>query len=145
MEEEYKKLVRLSGPAREKNDSISVATLSFHLPNSASEMNQLVEHSANAQRGPRVQAPLAATSIENGKRILFRFDRAAFSFKFLPFKVPYPVPFKLLGDEAKVSIPHICPTLEISVFQPKTFYQLAKMFHTGVGLKKSISMIRLHK
>ncbi|KAE9618580.1 putative plastid lipid-associated protein/fibrillin [Lupinus albus] len=43
----------------------------------------------------------AAASIENGKRILFRFDRAAFSFKFLPFKVPYPVPFKLLGDEAK--------------------------------------------
>lgn len=43
----------------------------------------------------------AAASIENGKRILFRFDRAAFTFKFLPFKVPYPVPFKLLGDEAK--------------------------------------------
>ncbi|KAJ9697840.1 hypothetical protein PVL29_007118 [Vitis rotundifolia] len=43
----------------------------------------------------------AAASIKDGKRILFRFDRAAFSFKFLPFKVPYPVPFKLLGDEAK--------------------------------------------
>lgn len=43
----------------------------------------------------------AAATIENGKRILFQFDRAAFSFKFLPFKVPYPVPFKLLGDEAK--------------------------------------------
>ncbi|KAL2323848.1 hypothetical protein Fmac_022906 [Flemingia macrophylla] len=43
----------------------------------------------------------AAATIEDGKRILFRFDRAAFSFKFLPFKVPYPVPFKLLGDEAK--------------------------------------------
>ncbi|KAJ4840396.1 putative plastid-lipid-associated protein 12, chloroplastic [Turnera subulata] len=43
----------------------------------------------------------AAASIENGKRILFRFDRAAFAFKFLPFKVPYPVPFRLLGDEAK--------------------------------------------
>ncbi|KAK9673703.1 hypothetical protein RND81_12G184800 [Saponaria officinalis] len=43
----------------------------------------------------------AAASIKDGKRILFRFDRAAFTFKFLPFKVPYPVPFKLLGDEAK--------------------------------------------
>ncbi|GFP94395.1 probable plastid-lipid-associated protein 12 chloroplastic [Phtheirospermum japonicum] len=43
----------------------------------------------------------AVASIKDGKRILFRFDRAAFSFKFLPFKVPYPVPFKLLGDEAK--------------------------------------------
>ncbi|EPS61607.1 hypothetical protein M569_13187, partial [Genlisea aurea] len=43
----------------------------------------------------------AVASIMDGKRILFRFDRAAFSFKFLPFKVPYPVPFRLLGDEAK--------------------------------------------
>ncbi|GAB4856103.1 Probable plastid-lipid-associated protein 12, chloroplastic [Ancistrocladus abbreviatus] len=43
----------------------------------------------------------AAASVEDGKRILFQFDRAAFSLKFLPFKVPYPVPFRLLGDEAK--------------------------------------------
>ncbi|KAK9820183.1 hypothetical protein WJX72_007235 [[Myrmecia] bisecta] len=34
-------------------------------------------------------------------RIDFQFDRAAFDFKLLPFKVPYPVPFKLLGDETK--------------------------------------------
>ncbi|KAM7523320.1 hypothetical protein LguiA_013222 [Lonicera macranthoides] len=43
----------------------------------------------------------AAASVKDGKRILFRFDKAAFSLKFLPFKVPYPVPFRLLGDEAK--------------------------------------------
>lgn len=43
----------------------------------------------------------AVASVKDGKRILFQFDRAAFSFKFLPFKVPYPVPFRLLGDEAK--------------------------------------------
>ncbi|KAK9123142.1 hypothetical protein Sjap_012744 [Stephania japonica] len=43
----------------------------------------------------------AAASIKDGKRILFRFDKAAFCFGFLPFKVPYPVPFRLLGDEAK--------------------------------------------
>lgn len=43
----------------------------------------------------------AEASIKDGKRILFRFDKAAFSFNFLPFKVPYPVPFRLLGDEAK--------------------------------------------
>ncbi|KAK6937049.1 Plastid lipid-associated protein/fibrillin conserved domain [Dillenia turbinata] len=43
----------------------------------------------------------AKASAKDGKRILFQFDRAAFSFKFLPFKVPYPVPFRLLGDEAK--------------------------------------------
>lgn len=42
----------------------------------------------------------AEATIKDGKRILFRFDRAAFAFKFLPFKVPYPVPFRLLGDEA---------------------------------------------
>ncbi|XP_061348557.1 probable plastid-lipid-associated protein 12, chloroplastic isoform X2 [Gastrolobium bilobum] len=51
---------------------------------------------------PGTASPIqAAASIEDGKRILFRFNRAAFSFKFLPFKIPYPVPFKLLGDEAK--------------------------------------------
>ncbi|CAM6125693.1 unnamed protein product [Calypogeia fissa] len=43
----------------------------------------------------------AAASRDNGTRILFRFDKAAFEFKFVPFKVPYPVPFRLLGDEAK--------------------------------------------
>jgi len=43
----------------------------------------------------------AAASVRDGKRILFQFDKAAFSFKFLPFKVPYLVPFRLLGDEAK--------------------------------------------
>uniref|UniRef100_A0ACD5ULT9 Uncharacterized protein n=1 Tax=Avena sativa TaxID=4498 RepID=A0ACD5ULT9_AVESA len=43
----------------------------------------------------------AEATIKDGKRILFRFDQAAFTFKFLPFKVPYPVPFRLLGDEAK--------------------------------------------
>ena len=35
-------------------------------------------------------------------RIDFQFDRAAFDFKRLPVKIPYPVPFKLLGDETKV-------------------------------------------
>jgi len=43
----------------------------------------------------------AAASVRDGKRILFQFDRAAFSFKFLPFEVPYPVPFRLFGDAAK--------------------------------------------
>ncbi|XP_038976544.1 probable plastid-lipid-associated protein 12, chloroplastic isoform X5 [Phoenix dactylifera] len=43
----------------------------------------------------------AAAKIKDRRRILFQFDRAAFCFKFLPFKVPYPVPFRLLGDEAK--------------------------------------------
>lgn len=36
-----------------------------------------------------------------GIRIDFQFLRAAFEFRGLPFKIPYPVPFRLLGDEAK--------------------------------------------
>lgn len=39
-------------------------------------------------------------------RIDFQFDNAAFHFRFLPFTIPYPVPFRLLGDETKVSLPH---------------------------------------
>ena len=35
-------------------------------------------------------------------RIDFQFDTAAFDLAALPFKIPYPVPFKLLGDETKV-------------------------------------------
>ena len=27
--------------------------------------------------------------------------QAAFTFKFLPFSIPYPVPFRILGDERK--------------------------------------------
>jgi PAP_fibrillin len=34
-------------------------------------------------------------------RIDFQFDNASFDFKALPFKIPYPVPFRLLGDETK--------------------------------------------
>ncbi|XP_020584058.1 probable plastid-lipid-associated protein 12, chloroplastic isoform X3 [Phalaenopsis equestris] len=51
---------------------------------------------------PGTASPIqAAASVKDGKRILFQFDRAAFSFKILPCKIPYPVPFRLLGDEAK--------------------------------------------
>jgi hypothetical protein len=34
-------------------------------------------------------------------RIDFQFDTAAFDLRALPFKIPYPVPFKLFGDETK--------------------------------------------
>lgn len=37
-------------------------------------------------------------------RVDFQFDKAAFAFYALPFKLPYPVPFKLLGDETKVVV-----------------------------------------
>ena len=34
-------------------------------------------------------------------RVDFQFDNAAFHFRALPFTIPYPVPFRLLGDETK--------------------------------------------
>ena len=35
-------------------------------------------------------------------RIDFQFSKGSFDFNFLPFTIPYPVPFKALGDETKV-------------------------------------------
>ncbi|KAJ6307267.1 hypothetical protein OIU76_017127 [Salix suchowensis] len=95
----------------------------------------------------------AAATIENGKRILFQFDRAAFSFKFLPFKVPYPVPFKLLGDEAKgwLDTTYLSPSgnLRISrgnkgttfVLQKKTEprQRLLSVISTGTGVLEAIN------
>lgn len=34
-------------------------------------------------------------------RVDFQFDQAAFYIKRLPFTLPYPVPFRYLGDETK--------------------------------------------
>ena len=42
-----------------------------------------------------------APPLRPGIRVDFQFDRAAFYFKLLPFTIPYPVPFRLLGDERK--------------------------------------------
>ncbi|KAG5185119.1 hypothetical protein JKP88DRAFT_194746 [Tribonema minus] len=36
-----------------------------------------------------------------GARIDFKFDDAGFDLKLLPFRIPYPVPFRILGDEVK--------------------------------------------
>ncbi|KAI9196954.1 hypothetical protein LWI28_028501 [Acer negundo] len=94
----------------------------------------------------------AAASIKDGKRILFRFDRAAFSIKFLPFKVPYPVPFRLLGDEAKgwLDTTYLSPSgnLRISrgnkgttfVLQKKTEprQRLLSAISTGTGVAEAI-------
>ncbi|ESQ30365.1 hypothetical protein EUTSA_v10011532mg [Eutrema salsugineum] len=72
----------------------------------------------------------AVASIKDEKRILFRFDRAAFALKFLPFKVPYPVPFRLLGDEAKgwLDITYLSPSgnLRISRGNKGTTFVLQK-------------------
>ncbi len=37
-------------------------------------------------------------------RIDFAFDNAYFDLAVVPFRIPYPVPFKLLGDETKVGV-----------------------------------------
>ena len=59
-------------------------------------------------------------------RIDFQFDRAAFDFKRLPVKIPYPVPFKLLGDETKV--------LTAACFYPWTHRVLVMMHWRGGNL-----------
>ncbi|KAK1397618.1 putative plastid-lipid-associated protein 12 chloroplastic-like [Heracleum sosnowskyi] len=87
-----------AGNGEDSDDDVEYVNLALmannHEQEASSSSNQLRLH--NLELGVE-----AAASVKDGKRILFRFDKAAFSFKFLPFKVPYPVPFKLLGDEAK--------------------------------------------
>ena len=41
------------------------------------------------------------TALDPDERVDFAFQEASFEFRSLPFAIPYPVPFKLLGDEAK--------------------------------------------
>ena len=55
------------------------------------------------QRLVRRVYDLGVTVCVQDIRIDFQFDKGIFDFKFLPFKFPYPVPFKLLGDETKAS------------------------------------------
>eukprot|EP00798_Chlamydomonas_sp_ICE-L_P014069 gene14069-20014_t len=63
-------------------------------------------------------------------RIDFQFDIAAFYFKFLPFSVPYPVPFRLLGDETKgwIDVTYMSPdgTLRLSRGNKGTLFILQK-------------------
>ena len=65
---------------------------------------ELYEH----QHAARLMLPVHAIAVADAGLVLqnvrvnFQFDRAAFTFNLLPFKLPYPVPFKLLGDETKV-------------------------------------------
>lgn len=85
----------------------------------------------------------AAASVKDGKRILFQFDKAAFSFKFLPFKVPYPVPFRLLGDEAKgwLDTTYLSPSgnLRISRGNKGTTFVLQKQTEARQNLLLAIS------
>ncbi|PNW85211.1 hypothetical protein CHLRE_03g176350v5 [Chlamydomonas reinhardtii] len=63
-------------------------------------------------------------------RIDFQFDRAAFNFRFLPFTIPYPVPFRILGDERKgwidVTYMNSDSTFRLSRGNKGTLFVLAK-------------------
>jgi len=86
----------------------------------------------------------AAASVNSGNRILFRFDKAAFSLKFLPFKVPYPVPFKLLGDEAKgwLDTTYLSPkgNIRISKGNKGTTFVLQKVVDLRQQLLRAIAI-----
>lgn len=55
-------------------------------------------------------SPLPARSKQD-LRIDFAFDYAFFDLRALPVRIPYPVPFKLLGDETKgwIDITYLSP------------------------------------
>ncbi|CAG9464404.1 unnamed protein product [Pedinophyceae sp. YPF-701] len=44
---------------------------------------------------------ISTPPVRTNMRLDFQFDSAAFRFDSVPFKIPYPVPFRLLGDESK--------------------------------------------
>mmetsp|Transcript_16656 Transcript_16656/g.22952 ORF Transcript_16656/g.22952 Transcript_16656/m.22952 type:complete len:304 (+) Transcript_16656:3-914(+) len=71
----------------------------------------------------------AGTSPENSSRIDFTFDLAYFESSFLPFRVPYPVPFKLLGKEAQgwLDTSYLSDTLRISRGNKGTTFVFKRM------------------
>ena len=72
-----------------------VATLCWHLYDCHDS-----EHDRRIKSAQASPSTLACGLLQD-LRVDFQFDRAAFTFPALPFKVPYPVPFKLFGDETK--------------------------------------------
>eukprot|EP00854_Cymbomonas_tetramitiformis_P005577 gene5577-6764_t len=72
----------------------------------------------------------AAASAEGDRRINFTFDLAYFEFNSLPFpRIPYPVPFKLLGDEAKgwLDTLYLSPKLRVTRGNKGTVFVLKKV------------------
>jgi hypothetical protein len=71
----------------------------------------------------------ASTPVATRKRIDFAFESGEFSFKALPFKIPYPVPFELLGDEAKgwLDTRYLSQRLRISVGNKGTCFVLSRV------------------
>lgn len=61
-------------------------------------------------------------------RIDFKFDNAGFDFSFVPFWLPYPVPFRLLDDEVKgwLEVTYMSPRVRISRGNKGTIFVLEK-------------------
>jgi hypothetical protein len=59
----------------------------------------------------------------------FKFDNAGFDLGFLPFRVPYPVPFRLLNDEVKgwLEVTYLSPRLRLSRGNKGTIFVLQKV------------------
>jgi len=62
-------------------------------------------------------------------RIDFRFDNAGFDLNVLPFRIPYPVPFRLLGDEVKgwLDITYLSPNFRVARGNKGTIFILQKV------------------
>ncbi|CAM9220883.1 unnamed protein product [Ascophyllum nodosum] len=61
-------------------------------------------------------------------RIDFQFDQAGFDFKALPFNIPYPVPFRWLGDEVKgwIDVTYLSERLRIARGNKGTLFVLQR-------------------
>lgn len=78
-----------------------------------------------------------------GLRVDFQFDRAAFTFNALPFKVPYPVPFRMLGDEAKgwIDVTYLSPDgkLRLTRGNKGTLFVLSKEVSAKARLLEALA------
>lgn len=61
-------------------------------------------------------------------RIDFAFDNAGFDLTVLPFRIPYPVPFRLLGDDVKgwLDITYLSPNFRVARGNKGTIFVLQK-------------------
>ena len=71
----------------------------------------------------------ASTPAVSRQRIDFAFEMGEFSFKALPFRIPYPVPFALLGDEAKgwLDTRYLSERVRVSVGNKGTTFVLGRV------------------
>lgn len=70
----------------------------------------------------------AVPSSDPDARIDFQFVDAGFDLSLLPFRLPYPVPFRLLGDEVKgwIEVTYLSPRVRISRGNKGTVFVLEK-------------------